>query len=97
MLELALWRAKMNELKSNNPGRRTKKKVKVDESDFRNQCRISCGADIVIEHVLPYLLPAAAKEGNNATGEVDSSGGEEDINEEGDSSEGEDDSMGGEL
>ena len=23
----------------------------------RKECRINCGADIVIEHMLPYLLP----------------------------------------
>jgi len=33
------------------------KKMKMDESEFRLQCRISCGADAVIENVLPYLLP----------------------------------------
>jgi hypothetical protein len=57
MLELALWKAKMNGSKSNNTrGRR--KKMKIDEQGLRNQCRISCGSDIVIQHVLPYLLPA---------------------------------------
>ena len=33
------------------------KKMKMDELEFRLQCRISCGADAVIENVLPYLLP----------------------------------------
>ena len=33
------------------------KKMKMDESEFKLQCRISCGADAVIENVLPYLLP----------------------------------------
>ena len=33
------------------------KKMKMDESEFRLQCRISCGADAVIENVLPHLLP----------------------------------------
>ena len=36
--------------------KRSQKKLKLDESCFRNQCRISCGSDIVIEHVLPYLV-----------------------------------------
>ena len=33
------------------------KRRKVDESNLRKQCRVSCGADIVIQHTLPYLLP----------------------------------------
>ena len=32
--------------------------MKIEGVDVREQCRISCGADIVIEHMLPYLLPA---------------------------------------
>ena len=32
-------------------------KIKMDQSEFRLQCRISCGANHVIENVLPYLLP----------------------------------------
>ena len=62
MLELALWSAKMNEAKSLNPncggGERPKKRAEVDEFDFKQNCRIGCGADHVIENVLPYLLPA---------------------------------------
>ena len=34
------------------------KKRKIDLSDFRLHCRISCGADQVVENVLPYLLPS---------------------------------------
>jgi hypothetical protein len=34
-----------------------KKKLKMDLSDFRPQCRISCGAEQVVENVFPYLLP----------------------------------------
>ena len=61
--------------------------MRVDETGFRNQCRISCCADLVIEHTLPYLLPAAAKKGDNKNGEDDDgTGGDEDIGDEGDSS-----------
>lgn len=35
------------------------KKRKLGTSDFRKQCRFSCGSDTVIEHVLLYLLPRA--------------------------------------
>ena len=34
--------------------------MKIDEADLRGQYRISCGVDVVIAHVLPYLLPGAA-------------------------------------
>jgi hypothetical protein len=33
------------------------KKMKMDTPDFRQQCRISCGADYVVANVWPYLLP----------------------------------------
>ena len=33
------------------------KKMKFDQSDFRLQCRVSCGADHVVENVWPYSLP----------------------------------------
>jgi hypothetical protein len=33
------------------------KKMKMDLSDSRLQCRVSCGADHVLENVFPYLLP----------------------------------------
>jgi hypothetical protein len=32
------------------------KKMKADESSTRRQCRITCGADIVIRSVLPFLI-----------------------------------------
>ena len=32
------------------------RKLGIDELEFRKQCRISCGAQHVIENVLPYLL-----------------------------------------
>jgi hypothetical protein len=34
------------------------KKIKRDGPEFRLQCRISCGADHVVESVWPYLLPS---------------------------------------
>ena len=43
LLELALWKIKLDD--------------SMDPSEFRLQCRISCGADHVIENVFPYLLP----------------------------------------
>ena len=52
-LELAVWKIKLDELNCQRLG---KKRRKIEDSDLRNQCRISCGADIVIEHVLNYLI-----------------------------------------
>lgn len=52
MLELALWKYKMEESESNKKRKRT-----GETDDFREQCRVSCRADIVIEHVLPFLKP----------------------------------------
>ena len=54
-LELAVWKTKLDELKSQSQ-RLGKKRRKIEDSDLRNQCHISCGADIVIEHVLKYLI-----------------------------------------
>ena len=52
ILELALWKMRMNE---NNP----QIKNENDESSMRRQSRITCGADVVIRHVLPYLIIVA--------------------------------------
>ena len=54
---LALWKTKLDELgKGGNTMTMSNKKRKIDGSDLRSRCRISCGADIVIQHVLPYLV-----------------------------------------
>jgi len=34
-----------------------RKQLKMDPSDFRLQCHVSCGADHVVENVWPFLLP----------------------------------------
>ena len=58
ILELALWTMRMNgHCQEKMRGR--VKRIRIEESAIREQCRINCAADIVIEHVLPYLLPAA--------------------------------------
>lgn len=56
VLELAVWQAIMNESKLIERSKRSRKRIKLDDSCVRNRCRISCGADIVIENVLPYLI-----------------------------------------
>jgi hypothetical protein len=58
LLELALWKKKIDD-SSLDHGKMMvggNKKIKMDSSDFRLQCRINCGADHVVENVLPYLL-----------------------------------------
>jgi hypothetical protein len=49
ILELALWKSRMN-------ASQLQKKTKTDESSMRRQYRITCGADVIIRHVLPYLI-----------------------------------------
>ena len=53
-LELALWKAKLGEKEDHSEEGQTKK-VKVDSESTRKERRITCGADIVIKNVLPFL------------------------------------------
>jgi hypothetical protein len=58
LLELALWKLRMdNSILEGDAVGRGSKKMKFDQSDFRLQCRVSCGADHVVETVWPYSLP----------------------------------------
>jgi hypothetical protein len=55
VLELALWRKKIDEVDS------ATKRAKVDnEMNQRDKCRINCGGDIIIPVVLCYLMPLSA-------------------------------------
>ena len=55
ILELTLWKVEIDCHRSQERGRRNKKR-RSNEADVRDQCRINCGADIVIEHTLPFLI-----------------------------------------
>jgi hypothetical protein len=59
LLELSLWKAKIDA--SNTDQGATmgggNKELKFDQSEFRQKCRITCGADHVVKNVWPYLLP----------------------------------------
>jgi hypothetical protein len=55
ILEIALWKMKINNNSLEENSTRSQKKVKIEESDIRSKCRITCGADVVIGHVLPFL------------------------------------------
>jgi hypothetical protein len=59
LLELALWKLRMDNstLEQGDVIGRGNKKMKFDQSDFRLQCRVSCGADHVVQNVWPYSLP----------------------------------------
>ena len=54
LLELALWKAKLCE-KDDICGEGRAKKVKIGEESARKERRITCGADMVIKNVLPFL------------------------------------------
>ena len=51
VLELALWKTKIDE------GRNKRARVGEEDINYKDQCRINSGADIIIRNVLPYLLP----------------------------------------
>ena len=56
IVELVLWKNKMNDQLPQRKARRVKK-MKIEDSAIRKQCRVSCASDVVNQHVLPYLLP----------------------------------------
>jgi hypothetical protein len=65
ILELALWKLRMNEKIPQEEASHCRKKMKSDKSSIRQQCRITCGADVVIRHVLPYLVTVAVEESDS--------------------------------
>jgi hypothetical protein len=63
ILELALWKLRMNE---HIPQEEVcRKKIKTNESSIRQQCRITCGADVVIQHILLYLIDVADEDSDS--------------------------------
>jgi hypothetical protein len=59
LLELALWKAKIDDFKvegdKDSVAEDTAKKAKIDVGEARKEARITSGADIIIKNVLPYL------------------------------------------
>ena len=56
LLELALWKAKLDGFNVvNNVEENTAKKAKIDTEGARREARFTSGADIIIKNVLPYL------------------------------------------
>jgi hypothetical protein len=58
MLELALWKKRIHDTNYQDIATQCRKKIKTVESSTRQQNRVTCGADVVIGHVLPFLIAA---------------------------------------
>ena len=55
-LELAIWKAKLDEKEDDNCNQKVQaKRVKIDADSARKERRITSGADIIIGNVLPFL------------------------------------------
>jgi len=58
-LELALWNMKIEEGLQMKKRHRKAKKYSISRNQlFRNECRVNCGANIIIPLVMSYLFPA---------------------------------------
>ena len=56
-LELAIWKAKLDEIEEDNSNLKAQaKKAKIDVDGMRKERHITSGASIVITNVLPFLL-----------------------------------------
>jgi hypothetical protein len=89
-----MWKARISGLDHGKAIGDGNKKIKIDLSDFRLQCRNSCGSDHVIENLLPYLLPPdfvrshdyrddeEEDEDSDNDDEVEDNAGEEDVVED---------------
>ena len=56
LLELAVWKAVIDENEGEDDSQRAKaKKVKMDMKAVRRERRVTSGADIVVKNVLPFL------------------------------------------
>jgi hypothetical protein len=58
MLELALWKKRINDTNHQQKMARSRKKIKIVESSTQQQDSVTCGADVVIGRVLPFLIAA---------------------------------------
>jgi hypothetical protein len=81
ILELALWKMRMNEESHNEKSTRRQEKLKTNESSVRQHCRVTCGADVVIGRVLPYLLMSTVDQESDSESNED----DDDVDESSDS------------
>jgi hypothetical protein len=56
ILELALWKMNICDTSHQQKSFRHQKEIKVEGASPRQQCRVTCGADVIIGHVMPYLI-----------------------------------------
>jgi len=56
IIELALWKMRIDENSHEWGTTHCQKKIKNDKSSIRRHCRITCGADVIIGHVLFFLI-----------------------------------------
>jgi hypothetical protein len=63
ILELALWKMKIIDHSLKENVTRLQKKINTDESSIRQQCRVACGADVVIGRVLLFLINTGEEAG----------------------------------
>jgi hypothetical protein len=56
ILEIALWKTRLDENGCKRGTTHRLKKYKSDAPDIRRQCRVTCGADVIIGLVLPFLV-----------------------------------------
>ena len=66
-MEIVLWGMRLNEKCRQDMATQSQKMIKTDESSIRQQCRITCGADVIIGHVLPFLISVADDESDSYT------------------------------
>ena len=57
LLELALWKAKLDQQTSIPDRENVQKRARVEVLSSRSNCRVDSGASVVIPRVLEYLLP----------------------------------------
>ena len=55
LLELAVWKAKLDQKEHNSTLKVQTKRPKIDEESTRRESRITSGADTIIKNVLPFL------------------------------------------
>jgi len=56
ILDLALWKMNICDTSHQLKSFCRQKEIKVEGASSRQQCRVTCGADVIIGHVLPYLI-----------------------------------------
>ena len=57
LIEMALWKAKLDQQTSTSDSENDKKRARPEVLSSRTHCRVSSGASVVIPRVLEYLLP----------------------------------------